>query len=188
MPAVPPSRAVAALAVLVLIPCLSSCKREFQPLVAKAAREQAKGDQIEAIDKLNLALTIWKESDGKEGRARAYELLGKAYQATRQSDKAIEAYEQAIELGNDVYDAAYQLGVIYMASSKHRLALRAFQRALQIRKDDPLSLVGLGNAYYGLRDYRNALLAYQRVLDTSPGVNEAIEYKALALRKLRRRR
>jgi tetratricopeptide (TPR) repeat protein len=154
---------------------LTGCRQEFLPSLKKAEQSFQEKNYINAIDTLNLSLPYWKESDGTEVKAQAYELLGKCYHQLHNKDKAIEAYEKALELSNHTYDAAYGSGILQLTKSQPELALRAFQKALEIKPDDPLSLLGTANALYSLRRYREAYEAYQQVIAASPGVTEALE-------------
>ena len=170
---------------LVLLSALTlACRQEFSPFLQKAEKAFAERNYINTIDTLNLGLPRWRESDGDEKKSRAFELLGRSYQALRNPDKAIDAYQQAVHLSPRAYDAAYNLGTIYLLKNQPRLALGAFQQALRSRPDDPQATLGVANSLYALERYSEAAQAFQRVIDVSPGVREAIE----SLQAIRNRR
>jgi tetratricopeptide (TPR) repeat protein len=174
--------------VAVLLCCtLIGCSKRFGPLFEKAQQMYAEKKWIETIDNINLALPFWRESDGRENKAQAYQLLGKAYHELKKIDKAIESYTKAVELSTNAntYDAAYSLGVIYLTANQPAPAVNAFKEALGRKKDDPWALIGLGNAYFAAGNYREARFAYQRVIDSSPGVRESLEYLKLIDEKAR---
>lgn len=168
-----------------LVPLLSSCRRDFKPFLEKAESAFAEKNYINTIDALTLGLPHWRDSDGEEAKARAFELLGHSYQALRNADKAIDAYQQSIKLSKS-YQPAYNLGTLYLMKSQPKLAMAAFQQALRVRSNDPLAVLGLANSLYALERYGEASQAFQRVLDVSPGVREALE-SLQAIRNRRRR-
>ena len=167
---------------------LTGCRREFRPLLEKAERAHADGNPIAAIDALTLALPRWSETDGAAERSRAYELMGLSYQKIQKIEKAVDAYQKALEGSAPTYEAAYRLGQIQLLSSKPNLALKRFTQALEARPNDPLALLGLGNAHYELKNYQTAKKYYQKILAVSPGVTEALAHIRLADERIRRRR
>jgi tetratricopeptide (TPR) repeat protein len=175
---------------LLLIAALSfavtGCRQDFKPFLDKAEKAFAERNYINTIDELNLGMPHWREADGDEAKARAYELLGRSYQGLRNTDKAIDAYQQAVKLSPEAFDAAYNLGNLYLLKNQPRLAMGAFQQALRSRPKDALSLLGLANSLYALERYNEAAQAFQRVIDVSPGVTEALD-SLQAIRNRRRR-
>jgi tetratricopeptide (TPR) repeat protein len=49
-------------------------------------------------------------------------------------DKAIEAYEKAIEIKPN-YEAYYNIGVAYTSSNKFKEAIKAYEKAIEINHD-----------------------------------------------------
>lgn len=170
--------------IILCIFVFGGCTRKFDPLFEKSQKSFSEKRYVDCIDAAHLALAKWRDSDGTENKAKAYQLLGKAYHEIKKIDKASEAYARAVELSENTYDSAYQLGVIYLASNEPQLAAKSFQDALRMINDDPMALVGLGNAYYDLEKYAKARQIYSRVIDTSPGVSQALEYIGLIDQKL----
>jgi tetratricopeptide (TPR) repeat protein len=162
---------------------LTGCSKRFAPLYANAQAAYAEDNWIETIDNINLALPFWRESDGQEQKAQAYQLLGKAYHKLKKIDKASESYAKAVELSTNTYESAYELGMIYLISKQTSSSIKSFKEVLKMKKDDPWALVGLGNAYYDEGNYNEARAFYQRVIDSSPGVREAIDFLRLIEQK-----
>lgn len=155
---------------------LTACQKKFEPLYQKAEAAFESKNHVECIDAVTLALPLWKEDDGNEKKARAYELLGKSYHSLLKTEKAAEAYEQAINLSDKTFDSAYSLGLIRLTSGQPRLASEAFLKALKMKRDDPQALLGLGNSFYALKKHQEARQIYQRIINTSPAVKEALEH------------
>jgi tetratricopeptide (TPR) repeat protein len=158
---------------------LPACSKRFGPLYKDAQEAFAEGKWIETIDNINLGLPFWKESDGQENKAQAYQLLGKAYHKLQKIDKASDAYAKAIELSTNTYDSAYQLGLIYLTSKQTDQSIKSFKEALKMKKDDPAALLGLGNAYYDSGKLADAKVFYQRIIESSPAVREALDFLRL---------
>jgi len=161
------------------------CGKEFQPLLEKARKDHLEGNHIGAIDAIKDGLPLWDESDGKELKGEAYQILGLSYHRIRKFDKAIEAYTQANNLSNNTYQSAYNLGLLYITSSQPKLAAKAYSKALRMKKDDPMALLGLGNVYFDLGEYQTAILNYKRIVETAPAVKDAMENISLAKHKLK---
>jgi tetratricopeptide (TPR) repeat protein len=173
------------LAAVIFSAALIGCSKRFGPLYNDAQQMYEEEKWIETIDNINLALPFWRESDGQENKAQAYQLLGKAYHKLKKIDKASEAYSKAIELSTNTYESAYSLGLIYLTSNQPVPATKAFKDALGMKKDDPWALLGLGNAYFDSANYEEARVVYQRIIDSSPGVKEALDFLQLIKEKMR---
>lgn len=166
---------------------VAGCRQEFSAYLQKAEKSFADRNYINTIDTLNSGMPNWRESDGAIKKSRAFELLGRSYQALRNPDKAIDAYQQSVTLSPAAFDAASNLGDLYLLKSQPRLALGAYQQALRSRPNDPMAILGLANSLYGLERYPEAAQAFQRVVDVSPGVREALESLAAIHSRGRRR-
>lgn len=158
---------------------LVGCSKEFTPYLEKARVSFAEKNYIDTIDSLNAGVPNWKKEDGVEKKAEAFQLLGKSYHQLRNTDKAIEAFEQAVKLSNKTYDSAYTLGILHLTKSQPDIARKFFLEALKMKPNDPLALLGMGNSLYAEKKNADAVGAFEAVLDNSPGVREAMESLAL---------
>lgn len=159
------------------------CQKKFKPFFEKAKSNYASKNYVNAVDNLTISLLHWKESDGKDQKAEAYQLLGQSYQQLRNIEKAEEAYEQAVQLSDQTFESAYALGLLHLTKGQSTSAIKLFRKALTIKKDDPLALLGLANSLYSARQYMEAYATYQKVLDVSPGVRDAMD--SIAALKIR---
>ncbi|MCG3205085.1 MAG: hypothetical protein KCHDKBKB_01802 [Elusimicrobia bacterium] len=158
---------------------LTGCGKRFSASVDEAETAFSKHVYVDAIDAINNGLLKWKESDGTDLKGRAYEILGKSYHRLRNTDKAIEAYEQAVALSTRTVDSAMALGNLYLAKNQPELALKSYSAALQMKPKDPLVYLGLGNAYFAAKKIPEAVAQFEKVLDVSPGAREALEQLAV---------
>ncbi len=153
----------------------TGCRKPFSDRIAQAEQSFNEKNYINTIDTLTTALTDWREGDGAEEKGRAYEMLGKSYVQLRNTDKAAEAFTQAVANSNHTYDSALALGNIYLTKGIADRAQKSFLDALRMKPNDPLALLGLGNSYFSGKDNEKAIATFEKILDVSPGVREAIE-------------
>lgn len=154
---------------------LAGCRKAFLPALDEANSAFAEKNYINTVDIINTSLPNWREKDGNEKKAEAYSLLGKAYHEMHNVDKSIEAYQQALSLSDNMFDAAYDMGTLLLAKRQLEQARKAFLDALRMKPNDPLALLGLGNTYFELGRKDEALEAFHKVLEVSPGVHDALE-------------
>lgn len=167
---------------------LSGCKKNFSMFLVEARNDFSEKNYVGTVDNINVGLLQWKDSDGTEAKAEAYQLLGASYQQLRNTDKAIESYQQAILLSTQTFLSGYSLGMLYLARSQPQDGLKAFEKALAMKKDDPSALLGRGNCLYALRRYKEAYDVYQKIIDVSPGVREALESIAILKTRIRQQK
>jgi tetratricopeptide (TPR) repeat protein len=59
-------------------------------------------------------------------------------------EKAIEAYEKAIEIKPDKYETYYGIGFAYAKLSKFEKAIEAYEKAIEIKPDKYETYYGIG--------------------------------------------
>ncbi|WP_372949021.1 tetratricopeptide repeat protein [Mariniphaga sp.] len=122
------------------------------------------------------------------GNATFYFAQGTLYEKVENEDKAIEAYENAIENDEEFFNAYYNLGALYYnkgvkqievansiptsnnqeyevelkkADKWFREALPYMEKCHELKPDDNMSMESLKNLYYRLKDMEN----YNRMLE-----------------------
>jgi tetratricopeptide (TPR) repeat protein len=170
----------------VLAVALGGCHKHLTSYLKSAQKTFAEKNYVDTIDALNAGLAYWKESEGTEMEADAYELLGKSYRALRNLDKALDAYQRAAKLSRTHFNVYYDMGSIHLTKGLAEQAERNFREALRVKPDDPLALLGLGNSLYAQHKDDAARAAFQRILDSSPGVKDALESLAAMRRPAHR--
>lgn len=83
-------------------------------------------------------------------------------------EKAIVAYQQAIQLDPKWAHPYNGLGNIYRDLNRHKEAIIAFQKALQIDPRNAYAHIGLGTVFRALERYEDAILAYQKAIQFDP--------------------
>ena len=93
---------------------------------------------------------------------------GDAYYDTKQYDKAIESYQQAIRIKPDHFKAWTGLGAAYLLIEQYANAIIAFQEAVRINPDHANTWKYLGVAYDLSSQFAKAIEAYQRATRIAP--------------------
>ena len=86
--------------------------------------------------------------------------LGEAYGLVNRPRRAIVAYNQALKLDGDSYDAWFGAGTTYLALNQYDRTVEAVQEALRLRPSDVPALKLLGAAYH----YQNQRARVREVL------------------------
>ena len=102
------------------------------------------------------------------GKSRLHELMGKAYEARNQDDRAIEEYKQAIAVSPGSVETHNSLGDLYMRNARYEAAIESFTQAIQYSPNDPDARYGLGVALVQLRQAEPAVEHLQKALSVIP--------------------
>ena len=129
----------------------------------------------QAAQKFEQALPLWRAAKHNAGEARAYYLMGQAFEALGQYQKEEEAAERGLPLAraaNDQGTEAYLLDTIgnaYSGRGENKKALEYFLKALSLRSEkEPVGLANtlnnVGTAYGWIGDYPKALTYFERAV------------------------
>ncbi|BAY32731.1 hypothetical protein NIES2107_46210 [Nostoc carneum NIES-2107] len=106
-------------------------------------------------------------------------LLGNAYNFLGQYPRAIEFYQQSMDIAREIGDHNTQgkclkgLGYAYDSLGQYQRAIELLQQSLDISREigdhngEGNSLIGLGSAYFSLGQYQRAIEFYQQSMDIS---------------------
>jgi cytochrome c-type biogenesis protein CcmH/NrfG len=108
----------------------------------------------------------------------AWVQLGNDYFDTRQAQKAIDAYQHAIELRPNANVLTDQ-GVMYRDLGQFDRAVANFQKANQIDPKHVQSLFNLGVVYMNdLKQPKKAIEAWSKVIESAPQSEQAMQARA----------
>jgi cytochrome c-type biogenesis protein CcmH/NrfG len=142
-----------------------------KPRAPPAAPPQGAGENVHARI---AALQSVVARDPKN--VQAWVQLGHDYFDTRQPQKAIDAYERALELRPDDPDVITDQGVMYRDLGQYERALQNFQRASRIDPKHVQSLFNLGVVFANdLNEPQKAVEAWTRVAEVGPGTPVAAQ-------------
>ena len=100
--------------------------------------------------------------------------LGNEYFDLQQREKAIAAYDKALQLQPNNPDVLTDQGVMYRELSQFDKAVANFKKANSINPKHLQSLLDLGVVYgRDLKDYDNAMEAFNKIIQIAPDSGEA---------------
>lgn len=141
--------------------------------------ERANGDRTA----YEAAITLYRQAIERHttdrDRARAWNDLGRAYQALHRLEDAIKAYRHAIELDAHFTTPWNKLGDVYRELRYPEDAIEAYRQAIALEPGDAVSWNSLGDVFRGLERFDQAIDAYQQALNFNPGY--AWPYHSLGL-------
>jgi len=144
-----------------------------------------KEERIEAIRNLideYQSLPFTKANKREQGSL--FERLGVIYDSMGQSIKAIEYFQQALEIAKDIGDKSREgadlgnLGLAYANLAQIDKAIEYFQQALEIARDigdrgnEGVWLGNLGLAYYSLGQINKAIEYFQQALEIDRDIGD----------------
>ena len=146
-------------------------------LEANELRKQGGKTAEQAIDKLQQALSVWRELGDPYWAAWSLYNIGVAYSNLNRYEKAIEYYEQALAIYREVKNRAGEgitlgsLSYAYYSLSRYDKAIEYDEQALAIHREvknragEGITLGNMGYAYgYGLTRYEKAIEYYEQAL------------------------
>ena len=115
---------------------------------------------------------------------------GLIHQTQKDTERAVEAYQQAVKLMRDNPDLWFNLGNGLMELRRLDEAIAAFRQSLVLQAGDWRVWMNLGTTYLlrhaDLADSREALACFEKMIRLAPGRGEGYNGKALALHNLER--
>jgi len=102
------------------------------------------------------------------GSAAAYAELGGAYHAKRMYDRALSAYQKALERNPNMAGVWNNIGNIHRSRGDHRKAWEAYERALRADPNFFYARVNLANILRAQGEYARALDELKAALEINP--------------------
>lgn len=153
-------------------------------LDANELRKQGGKTAEQAIDKLQQALSIWRELGDSYWEATGLNGLGSTYRNLSRYEEAVQYYEQALVIFRKVKDRAGEglalnnLGGVYYRLERNDEAIDCLEQAITIhrevkdRANEGSALNTLGIAHYGLSHYEKAIEYHEQALAISREVRD----------------
>ena len=104
---------------------------------------------------------------------QAYNYLGLIYSDRGQTDKALNAFEKAVAIQDDL-EAYQMLGYLYTRQSLPKEAAQALEKAIQMDPNHALTHLYLANAYMLLGERSLGEKAYRRALELDPSLRDKL--------------
>ncbi|HEY4682057.1 MAG TPA: tetratricopeptide repeat protein [Candidatus Acidoferrales bacterium] len=124
------------------------------------------------------AVKLLKEAAPQADSPLIYAALGRAYEQMKDTARAVEAFEKAIEA--DPANAEYRrsLGQLYLEEEKLDLALAQYQAALKVEPEDPQAYLRLSQIYRAQKKFDLAASALQQAKTLAPDSLEVLYNEA----------
>jgi tetratricopeptide (TPR) repeat protein len=132
-----------------------------------------------ALDKLQAALELYRETGNRQGEGRTLNDIGGVYKCLGQYQEALECLEEALAISREIGDrqcevsALNNIGEAYESSSQYSEALKHLEEALAIsrevgdRQGEGQTLANIGWVYTDLGQYQDALKYSEEALAIS---------------------
>jgi len=131
-------------------------------------------DVAEIGDLRSFAPKIKQEGASAERQAELYFQQGLTHEETGAPiEKAIEAYQKAVDLNPGAAGALVNLGTIFYRQRKYREAEEHYLKAIQVDSSYPLAHYNLGNLYDEQGDLTHAEEHYAHALRLNPNYADA---------------
>ena len=91
--------------------------------------------------------------------------LGITYEKLKDLDKAITAYNKAIELAPEKIDAYYNLGLVFIDKKRYENAIDCFETVLQKDNTDSNAYFSIGLCYFKEGEFDGAKYYFQRTIE-----------------------
>jgi len=104
--------------------------------------------------------------------------LGMAYMALERYNQAVVAFEQALQINNDIaariFNVYYYLGTSLHMLGRYPEAIEAFKRSINYRPDFPYSYYNLSILYLSTGDTEKARALYDTLKEKNPSAAEML--------------
>jgi tetratricopeptide (TPR) repeat protein len=100
--------------------------------------------------------------------------LGIAQQKTGEYNEAIESFQKAVVIEDDLAEAWLSMGLIYYEIKEFELAEECYLSALSNNEDDPKIWNNLGVLYFSERNFEDARSCFERSVSILPQYHDAL--------------
>ncbi len=132
-----------------------------------AYKLQKDGKIKEAIQKWRSVANIVSETD-KDLAARAWSSVGYLLSEKDLVEKAVSAYDKAIEMKADYADAYCNRGTQKIGLEQYQPAMEDFDRAIKLNLDNTDVYIGRGIARFELGKHDDALIDFEKAISINP--------------------
>jgi tetratricopeptide (TPR) repeat protein len=136
--------------------------------------------------KKHLEIAIATAEDDKT-KAKLYNILGYLYETDRNLNKAMYAYDRAIELDPTLMKAKTNLGFVYQRQRDFEAALKLYKKILAENPKNVGIMNQLAFTYELMKKPKPALSTYKRALEIDPSHMDTYDNLAMLYKKMGRK-
>jgi protein O-mannosyl-transferase len=119
-------------------------------------------------------MTLWNDVIRQSKTVeRAYNNRGALFYKERKNDRALEDFNQAIELSPDYAEAFNNRGNLFMNEQKYDEALGDFNKAIELKPGFPVAFFNRGTLFYNEKRINEALNDFNKAIELNPGYSDA---------------
>ena len=156
-----------------IIRIIANYEDAYVPKLTERFPELAEEAPIETSNKSKQpASNIPKKSDS-ELAAHAFFSIGFLLSHGNRTEKAISAYDTAIVLKPDFWEAFYNLGIVRNSFSQYKEAIAYFNKVTKLNSDFPKTYYSRGIAHFKLIQYKEAMVDFDKAIELDPNFANA---------------
>ena len=125
-------------------------------------------DAIQINDRANRLLSDNPDDYADMSRAEAYNMVGQVHSSRNEFDKAMEAFNRAVDLQPDLTDAYFNIGFLYIQQELYDDAIASLLKILEIEPRNTNAMIIAGSLYAVQKNYPLAIQAFKDVLTIDP--------------------
>ena len=122
---------------------------------------KGKAESASVLQNIEILEEILRTKKYMQNDWSIYYLFGNAYNDKKEYDKAIEAFEKAIEINPKKDEAYYNMGNAYNDKKE-------YDKAIEINPKKDEAYYNMGNAYNDKKEYDKAIEAFEKAIEINP--------------------
>jgi tetratricopeptide (TPR) repeat protein len=128
------------------------------------------GEPAVAADQFEKALA---ESPSRSMKKHIYLYLGKSYESSGRLDKAIRAYEEAVDYDPKNWKRHRDLAGLYELLKLYQKAIQSYEQSLRVNPKEPSVMLSLGRSLRKMGIYSEAAVFIEKSLGMRPDSRES---------------
>ena len=169
-----------------IIRIIANYEQTYVPKLTERFPELAEETPIDTEIKKEQAVTNTPKLSNIELAARAFFSIGLLLSHGNRTEKAISAYDTAIVLKPDFWEASYNLGIARYDIRQYDKAMVNFNKAIELNHNFASAYYNRGILKSELKDYEGAIADFNETITLKPDHIEAHNNRGIAKSKLDR--
>jgi tetratricopeptide (TPR) repeat protein len=161
-------------------------KRVREDLVQATQNKQVPWEYSSLVGDFSFnPVTVAQSSQPNSTTAETYFKQGEDYRNNNQYDKAIAAYNKAIEVNPQYAEAYKNRGIVYLDLKDYDKAMADNNKAIEVNPQYSNAYNNRGNVYSDLKEYDKAMADYNKAIEINPQLFQAYHNRGNVYRDLK---
>lgn len=143
------------------------------------AHKLQSADFINALDLCDDLIGLYGRTLYKRELIRIYTIAGSLQYLLKRYSRAIDLYNNIIEIVPDNSDAYFNRGIAYSDINEFEKAITDYTKVISFNDTDIDAFINRGIAYYNIHEYQNAMDDFNRVISLVPDDAAAYDYRGV---------